>query len=186
MLDRESLKGLVGLVINTDFPTTWHFADNLCGFCTGCRGQETTETWLGRFFKEMNIDPQVGLSEKLDAIGKSFIHYSNPFVRYISAAQTDDHETPCAPWYCHKRRTGVVLFLKKRLHELLFEVVRHRAKVFCSSYPNVVNGRYYKLSELYYVDLDVWNFWDEWEQRPPAKRAVHKVKVHLEEVGNSL
>ena len=83
------------VVIDTNQPVTWHFADNLCAFCTGYKGRDTYDIWLKRFFTDMNIDPIAA-----PYLGDDMaMQYPNPFGRNIWPTMTDlDYLTPCCPW----------------------------------------------------------------------------------------
>jgi hypothetical protein len=88
-----------GLVVHTNQPVTWHFADNLCAFCTGIKCPETTDIWLKRFFDEMSIDPNAVPEKVADSMGNEKWQYPNPFVRYATPAlTTNNREVFCAPW----------------------------------------------------------------------------------------
>lgn len=153
------------LIFEIDLPIDYTFADNLCGYCTGIRGKNTTDYWLNKYFEELNIDPKAKPEIKTDYLGRQKLVYPNPGQKWVRS------EMPCGilpsskfgfngknyadlenkvtldgqlllpeefKLYNQLAYTSVIIMLIKPIaeEELFLTLIKARANKFCNLYGN--------------------------------------------------
>jgi len=176
------------IIVDTDKPLADHFVDNMCSFCTGLWGRSSEETWVRRFYDEMNIEWPNGKNSIVRSNGPySQYTWANPFAKHSRVVHQGGRLVPCLPWptppylsngrgdiatdkgYKWPAYMSVAFLFSKKVHYLLYEIISARSKEFCKLYPLVIGG-HAQVTRIRQVELDIFQFWRDFDARSPETK----------------
>jgi hypothetical protein len=189
------------VIIDTDLPVTDHFADNLCSYCTGLYGKNSADIWLNHFYKDMKIggtfpgkNPFTKSSQPVQA--EKYLTPCSPWPnsdwgsnglydfcnlatlrtmngRLVHVLEVDHY----FQWPAHM---SVAIFFSKEIHSLQFGIIRARANLFCSFYPNAMQGKYHQVTDVRQELISSKSLTE------PIRHCRQRVKVEIEEIESTL